>query len=179
VASVVARRVDRPDVLWVAVRAAAATLTMEAVDYPERRRRLATFDDLPPAEWVRLARRHSVVATPSRRRCAAAWLWAEAVGGDWRDAPALTHAGKTAVLRREAFGRFLTAVPPSLLEELRSWPWGSGTSISGGFAAHDPPPISSNPSGSLAPGSSAMIGPCERAERTSPPHPRPAVDSRG
>lgn len=61
------------------------------INYRARRQALATFDDIPWSAWVKICRDGGISPGErgSRSRYAAAWLWAQLTGSDWRRAPSL------------------------------------------------------------------------------------------
>ena len=78
------------------------------VDYAERRRRLVGLCDVGEPAWRALCARCG--ASPGRggrSRFAAAWLWSELTGGDYRLAPALR--GRAPASARDGYRRFLAS----------------------------------------------------------------------
>jgi hypothetical protein len=120
-ADVMVRRVADAPAFWSAVAELADELeSLPHVNYRERRRQLANLHRLPDDPFARTATKFGLSATDRSNRCAAAWVWGELVGGDWRESPALEAwpAGATAESRREKVRQFLKVTPAPMLDEL-------------------------------------------------------------
>lgn len=92
------------------------------VDYAVRRRLLEDLDDIPLQDWqgVCAAAEIGVGKLGSRSRYAAAWLWADITGGDWRSAPAL-RSKENQESQREVYRQMEKTLLPQLAPHLRRW----------------------------------------------------------
>ena len=112
-------KADKADVLAERLHAVAAGLENDRgrLDYGSRRRALAGLDTIPQDKWLAICR-ETTVSGPRKMRSrlyAAAWLWQDLTGGDYRVAPPLFNAGEN---RREVFRRFRRFDAPRLREPL-------------------------------------------------------------
>jgi hypothetical protein len=120
-ADVVSRRVVDIHRFWNAVGDLSDELAaLPDVDYRARRLRLAGLTALPRDRYATIARNHGVSPSDRFNRSAAAWVWGELVGGDWRDSPAvqLWPTSATNESRREKVRQFLKQAPAAMLDEL-------------------------------------------------------------
>lgn len=90
------------------------------IDYAAVRRILENFRDIPMEDWKRVCSAAEVgVGNPGgRSRYAAAWLWAELTGGDWRRAPAL-QSKEHGEEQREVYRTMAKTLLPHLAPYLR------------------------------------------------------------
>ena len=121
IADILGRRITDVDGFWAAVRAVATDLEAADVDYRHRRDRLGGLtalsrDDLSPDAWQLLR-----PWTSTRARLAAAWLWTDVAGGDWRLSPALADTSWKASTesRRELYRQFTRRLSPAAAHLLR------------------------------------------------------------
>lgn len=86
------------------------------VDYRGRRERLAGLMTLSPDDWQAVGRNAGLegIKDASRRRSAAAWVWAEVTGGDPRLSPALNTGDGNRRSRLEMYRRFSADDLPDL-----------------------------------------------------------------
>lgn len=110
-----------PKLLWSTVEDIARSLQGTNVDWHLRRTVHASLlavepRDLGPAAHL------GAPWTTTRRRCAAAWLWAACTCGDWRVSPAMTDPAwpATSPSRRELYRRFTTRLTDDLADALRA-----------------------------------------------------------
>ncbi|MEW6421380.1 MAG: TniQ family protein [Deinococcota bacterium] len=100
---------QRADTFAEALHALAAELHTRKnhTDYAALRRRLEDFSEVPWDIWCDVT--HSTRCLPGKHggknRFAAAYVWAQATGGDWRLSPALQ--GPKPLVQREMYQRFL------------------------------------------------------------------------
>lgn len=77
----------------------------------QRRRKLQAFAEVPTAEWSRICAEAGLgPGRPINRRYAAAWLWAEITGGDYRLSPAvisLVNEGRPPAVVNDRVRRFV------------------------------------------------------------------------
>lgn len=121
---VVSRRVTHAVGFWDAVLHLLADLEdSERIDYRSRRAAMRSLALIPLDSWRAIARTHGLVATETGRRNAAAWLWSDLAGGDWRESPAMTASGPspTHESRREMYRRFQKRMTAELATSLREW----------------------------------------------------------
>ncbi|MFN8133115.1 MAG: TniQ family protein [Solirubrobacteraceae bacterium] len=83
-----------------------------AVDYRQREADLAHWNGFTPEEWARIAFDAGIRVGKGRDRHAAAWLWAQLTGLDWREAP--IYGGHPTETDRELFRRFTRDVLPAV-----------------------------------------------------------------
>lgn len=85
--------------------------TRDRPNLAERRRKLEGFSEIPAEDWAKLCAEVGLgVGRQINRRYAAAWLWAELTGGDYRLAPAvasLVNEGRAASTVNERVRRFV------------------------------------------------------------------------
>ena len=123
-ADALSRRVCDPYGFWQAVAQVSDYLeSAPHVDLRTRRTQLANFTVIPAERFADVAARHGFSATASKNRSAAAWLWAELTGSDWRDSPAITNwpGGVTNESRREMYRQAMKALPVGALDDLRAF----------------------------------------------------------
>lgn len=92
------------------------------IDYAAARRILENFQDIPLEDWktVCTAGKLRIGNPGGRSRYAAAWLWAELTGGDWRLAPSLQSKAHGAN-QREVYRAMEKALLPQLAPYLRQF----------------------------------------------------------
>lgn len=121
---VVSRRITDPVGFWEAIAELTRILVdgPQPIDYRRRRRVLAAVTMLPPPVWDEVASEHQLVMTATRRRNAAAWLWEQWAGGDYRESPAMRAAATVKpASARELFRRFSNDLSPLLGSGLLAW----------------------------------------------------------
>lgn len=91
------------------------------VDFQERRKLLKDFVDFPEKDWKATCDEAGINYgwQGSRSRYAAAWLWAELTGGDWKLAPGMRQ-GNTESLR-EGYRNQEKEIFPKIAEALRAY----------------------------------------------------------
>jgi hypothetical protein len=94
--------------------------TVDPVDYQLRRDALRSALDFPRSKWMALCKagRISPGYPGGRSRFAAAWMWAEATGGDWRLSPALRSESRQTVASR--WKRMVRIITPAMQKVLRA-----------------------------------------------------------
>jgi hypothetical protein len=108
------KKITRPKEFWNGVEHLAHRLADRGpIDYRARRAALTHLHEVSPHVLISTRTDGGMMVTPERRRLAAAWLWTELTGGDYREAPALTDGWSTTTVasRRTAYGRFAARVP--------------------------------------------------------------------
>lgn len=103
-----------------ALRRWARSLSREPVkiDYQVRREALRTVRGFSQSSWTTLCKKAGVRrGIPGKRsRCCAAWMWADATGGDWSQSPAFSVGPR---YRRSDYEKKLMAIMPAMAPVLR------------------------------------------------------------
>lgn len=115
------RRIVDHEAFWLGIGQLAAALAKDGIDYQRRRNVIGKLSAVPPDTWTAMSREHGLIATQSRARSAAAWLWCDVALGDLRSAPMLTNADVAMDSSIEHYRRFAHVAPEALLLQLRTW----------------------------------------------------------
>jgi hypothetical protein len=83
------------------------------IDYAARRKTLSNFKVIPIERWSEICRAAGIPLRNSENRSkhAAAWLWAELTGSDWRRAPGIADAKDTRPVRAVYRKQYKTIIP--------------------------------------------------------------------
>ncbi|MEJ8814276.1 TniQ family protein [Variovorax ureilyticus] len=93
----------------------------DRIDYKARREALCRARDFSPARWRTLCQQAGVSRgrPHGRSRYAAAWMWADATSGDWRQSPA-SKATRGCLRRRSKYKAMVERIMPAMEAVLRA-----------------------------------------------------------